>query len=150
MKTLALSFLLVLTALLFGCGYAKHIDPPVYVYADAKVAEFSAKAHAKENPAVLTVHQNVCCGSMRPTIQQGDWLVVENSKFGDHLLGKCAVYKPAWNNNQPVLHRLVSGNAQDGFIASGDNNPKSEASERVTSANYVGEVVAIYRTENIN
>ena len=75
--------------------------------------------------------------------------MVVPSSFGDHLKGKVAVYKAKWNDNKPVMHRLVSGNAKDGFIASGDNNARSEAAERVRADNFVGEVVSIYRTEVI-
>jgi hypothetical protein len=39
----------------------------------------------------------------------------------------------------------VSGNAADGFIASGDNNARSEPTERVTIVNYVSETIAIYK-----
>lgn len=127
-----------------GCGYAKRIDPPLYRFDNAKVAEQSARAHAKESPA-YQVHQNVCCGSMMPTIQAGDWIVTKATPYGDHLLGKPVVYLPKWNKGKPVLHRLVSGNAKDGFIPSGDSTPRSEAWERVRAETYVSEVIAIYR-----
>lgn len=127
-----------------GCGYARHIDPPLYRYDSALLAEMSARAHAAEIPG-RSVHQNLCCGSMRPVILEGDWIVTAPTLYGDHLLGRLAVYRPKWNQGKPVLHRLVSGNARDGFIASGDNNPRSEATERVTAANYDAEVIGIYR-----
>ncbi len=136
-------FLLCLAIGFAGCGYATHIDPPLYTYDNAKVAEQSARLHAIDVHG--TYSQNVCCGSMEPLIYAGDWVVVTPTPFSDALLGHVVVYKPAWNKGDPVLHRLVSGNAKDGFIASGDHNPTSETSERVTVADYVGELVAIYR-----
>lgn len=134
---------LVIIMLLTACGYAKHKDPPTYVYDNPKVASESARLHAKDIGGEYM--QNVCCGSMQPLIFKDDWLVTQATPYGDHLLGKVAIYKPKWRDGQPVMHRLVSGNAKDGFIASGDNTPRSEASERVTAANYVSEVVGIYR-----
>ncbi len=128
-----------------GCGDAKHIDPPLYTYADTKVAAESARLHAIDVHG--TYSQNTCCGSMQPLIYAEDWTVVSPTPFSDALLGHVVVYTPEWNHRAPVMHRLVSGNAKDGFIASGDNNPTSEAAERVTAANYVGELVGIYRTK---
>lgn len=143
MKTrfLLASFLFFLT----GCGYHKQVPIPTYRYDNAKVAELSAKAHVAENPEVFAVHQNVCCGSMRPTIQEGDWVVTAKVPFTDDLKGKAVVYRPKWRQGMPVLHRLVAGDAKDGFIASGDNTPRSEASERVRADNFDSEVVAVYR-----
>ena len=143
MKKLAL----VLVFFLSSCGYYKHVDPRLYVYDNEKVAQESARLEALDKNGWVT--KNVCCGSMRPLIQVDDLLVVVPSSFGDHLKGKVAVYKAEWNDNKPVMHRLVSGNAKDGFIASGDNNARSEAAERVRADNFVGEVVSIYRTEVI-
>ncbi len=142
-----LSLVLFLAAVAFlslgGCGYAKHVDPPLYTYTNAKVTEESARLFAAQVGG--TYSQNVCCGSMEPLVHEGDWVVVAPYPFRDELAGHVGVYKPEWNKRAPVMHRFVSGNAKDGFIASGDNNPSSEASERVTAANYVGELVAIYR-----
>jgi len=134
---------LVVVMLLTACGYAKHKDPPLYVYDNPKVAEQSARLHAKDIGGVAML--SVCCGSMEPTIYKNDWTVSKATPYGEHLLGKIVIYRPKWNQGNPVRHRLVSGNAKDGFIASGDNNPRSEASERVTAANYDAEVVGIYR-----
>ena len=145
MKRLCSSLLLFL---LTSCGYYAHKDPPTYIYESDKVAELSARAQVNEKPGRILM-RNVCCGSMRPTIQEGDWLVVEVVPFSDDLKGRIVVYRPAWNKGQPVMHRLVSGNAQDGFIASGDNNSTSEASERVRVDNFDSVLIAIYRHETI-
>lgn len=84
---------------------------------------------------------------MEPLIKTGDFVVASPVVFDDRLLGKVVAYRPKWNPGI-VSHRLVSGNSVEGFIASGDNNPRSEASERVTKQNFVGEIVSIYRVEN--
>ena len=134
---------LVVVMLLTACGYAKHKDPPTYVYDNPKVARESARLHAQDVGGEYM--QNVCCGSMEPLIFKDDYLVAKATTYGEHLLGKVVIYRPAWKQGQPVMHRLVSGNMREGFIASGDNTPRSEASERVTAANYDAEVVVIYR-----
>lgn len=136
---------LVAFLLLTGCGYHKEVPISTYRYDNAKVAELSAKAHVAENPEVFAMYQSICCGSMRPTIEIADWVVTAKVPFSDDLKGKAVVYRPKWNQGKPVCHRLVSGDAKDGYIASGDNNPRSEASERVRADNFDSEVVAIYR-----
>jgi hypothetical protein len=82
---------------------------------------------------------------MLPLIRPGDYLVIAPTAFSDALLGKVVVYAPAWNKGGLVAHRAVSGTARGGFIASGDNNARSEPREPVTAATYRGEVVGIYR-----
>lgn len=144
MKHLFSLFVRTLVFTLFlGCGYAPHKDPPTYIYDTPRLAEESARLHARDIGG--TYEQNLCCGSMEPLIYSGDWVVIQPTVYGDHLLGKVGVYTPKWNDGKPVMHRFVSGNAKDGFIASGDHNPKSESAERVTAANYKGELMGIYR-----
>lgn len=138
---------ILLCFLLLGCGYYRHVDPVLYVYDSQRTVEESARLEARDKGGWVT--KNVCCGSMRPTVVENDLLVVIPSPFGDHLKGKVVVYRPQWNKGEPVMHRLVSGSAKDGFIASGDNNPQSEAYERVRADNFVGEVISIYRLEKI-
>jgi signal peptidase I len=134
---------IIVLLFLYGCGYAKHVDPPLYTYNTPELVQESAVLHARDVNGLYS--KNVCCGSMEPLIFSGDWTVIQQTPFRQELLGRVVVYKPAWNNFQMVMHRLVSGDVSSGFIASGDNNPSSEASERVTATNYIGEVVGIYR-----
>ena len=98
---------------------------------------------------------------MVPLIQTGDWIVVAPISlypFTDDLLGRPCVYQPKWlPAGQLALHRFISGNARDGFIASGDGvkpdidangrDLHSEASYRVTAADYRGRVEGIYRVK---
>lgn len=127
-----------------ACGYAERIDPPVYTFANDKITAESARLHAKDADGWVTTI--TCCGSMKPLIQDGDRVVIVATPYGDRLKGRVAVYAPAWAKGGRVAHRLVAGSAAEGFIASGDNNARSEPQERVTAANYLGEIVAIYRT----
>jgi hypothetical protein len=139
--TLALCFLVFAVS---GCGYAKHRDPVLYFESSPAAQILAAQLRAKEVGGTFA-GPNTCCGSMSPLIVAGDYLVIKPSPFTDALLGSVVIYTPAWNHGQPVAHRLVSGNAKDGFIASGDNNSRSEPSELVTASTYRGEVIAIYR-----
>lgn len=140
---LCVAVICIWTVFVSGCGYAKHKDPELFYESSPRAAAEAARLHAREIGG--SYHQNICCGSMQPLIFKGDYIVVEPSPYNDDLLGQAVVYLPQWNAGNLVLHRLVSGNAADGFIASGDNNPHSEAFERVTAANYRARVVAIYR-----
>jgi hypothetical protein len=125
-----------------GCGYAPHNDPALFTYTDEKVLMLSAQLHARDKGGVVA--QVNCCGSMKPLIQNGDWIVIVPTPFTADLLGKVVSYHPQWAKGGNIVHRLVSGTPA-GFIASGDNNPTSEPTEPVTASIYNGEVIAIYR-----
>jgi hypothetical protein len=140
-KGAALCSLLGILLTLVGCGYAKHKDPKVYYESSAAAARMAAELHARDIGA--SVYQNQCCGSMEPLIFAGDWIVAKAETYNDELLGKAVSYRRA--NGQLILHRLVSGNAKNGFIASGDNNKRSEPDERVDRNNYLETCVAIYK-----
>ncbi len=136
---------LLLAVLLGACGYAERVDPPVRSFAVDRLTAESARLHARDaGGAVETI---TCCGSMKPLIQDGDRVVIVPTPYEDRLLGRVTVYAPAWAKGGRIAHRLVAGSAAEGFIASGDNNARSEADERVTADNYLGEIIAIYRTQ---
>lgn len=141
-KTLGFIGLVCAMALLIGCGYYRHVDPLILTYPDKLVAELSARAHAKE-PGCKLWYNYGTTHSMEPLIVKGDWVVSKVTGWGEHLKGKVVTY--AYDGKTEAMHRLVSGNSKDGFIASGDNNSSSEARNRVTADNFTGEVVAIYR-----
>ena len=136
--------LVVLACILAGCGYPERKGPPLYTYDTPALVQESARLHARDVGGYVG-GPIACCGSMKPVIQDGDFLVIAPTPFADDLLGKVAAYAPAWNKGALVAHRFVSGDATRGFIASGDNNPRSESFEPVTAATYRGEVVGIYR-----
>jgi hypothetical protein len=138
--------LVLLALLLAGCGYPERKGPPLYTYDSAALVQESARLHARDVGGYVG-GPITCCGSMLPLIQNGDYLVIAPTPFADSLLGKVGAYAPAWNKGALVAHRFVSGDAKGGFIASGDNNPRSESFEPVTPATYRGEVVGIYRVK---
>jgi hypothetical protein len=130
---------------LLGLGYAKHIDPPVVNCADWSLAYASAAEHASKLTGAI-VATTTGTPSMVPLIPAAKtFLVVAPIPFTSATLGTVVTYRsllvPA---DQTIAHRLVSGSVKDGFIPSGDNNRYSEATMRVTAANWVGEVVGIY------
>jgi hypothetical protein len=141
-RVVVVGIVVLLFALLSGCGYAKHRDPEIRTYATAAEAQEAARLHAKDIGGIYS-KPNTCCGSMKPLIVEGDILVMAKTPLAD-LLGKMVAY---WRNGVLLAHRLVAEDAA-GYIASGDANKNSEADQRVTPANYVGEVVAIYRVKS--
>jgi len=132
-----------LLLLFLGCGYAKHKDPLTYLESSAAAANEAARLHARDVRGILLQVVNPE-GSMRPLIHQWDWLVCVPTPLTDDLLGKVVTYRPEWNHGTNTTHRLVAKD-QYGYIASGDHNARSEPQWRVTPANYVGEIIAIYR-----
>lgn len=133
-------------ALVAGCGYAERKDPPLFTYETPRVMQESARLQARDVGGYATGPIG-STNSMLPLIRAGDWLVIRPAPFTDALLGKVCTYQPKWHPSGPVAHRFVSGNAQAGFIPSGDANPRSEAFEPITAATYRGEVVGIYRVQ---
>jgi hypothetical protein len=126
-----------------GCGYAPHKDPSVHSFASRSEALRAAQNHANgvHGEVLEVVNPD---GSMLPLIHAGDFLVSVDHGFTDDLLGKVNSYRPHWNHGALTTHRFVSGNARDGFIASGDHNAHSEAQERVHADVYVGDTIAVY------
>jgi signal peptidase I len=131
--------LLFIVSSLISCGYAPHKDPELKLVENPMTAAVIAAIDGEGEASLIT-----CCGSMEPLISNGDWVIVKKVEFTNDLLGKVGAYKPTWSSNV-VAHRFVSGNAKDGFIASGDNNPRSEPHEPIRADKFKGEVVTIYR-----
>lgn len=84
-------------------------------------------------------------GSMIPTLLGGDYVVLEPVPFESLKLGDIVTYKAGWNMAlDSVIHRLVAKD-KSGFIASGDNNPRSEPEWRITPDSYKAKCVAVFR-----
>lgn len=136
-----------------GCGYPDHIDPPLYER-DVSPAQLAQEAylHARDLPGGYGMHFRILpTGSMEPTIKGGDIIVVAgkgNRPYASLKAGEIIVYYASWmaRDQPPVAHRLITKDRY-GWILSGDANPTSESSWRVTEENYVGVVVARYRVK---
>lgn len=131
--------------LLSSCGAPKHIDPPTLTYPTELMARLSAEARAKDIGG--TVYRVADTHSMEPLLIGRDYIVVappSRAPYADLKVGQVITYKADWYAKHPVTHRLVQKD-KDGWILSGDNNPRSEASWRVTAGTYLGTVDGIYR-----
>lgn len=87
--------------------------------------------------------------SMEPTYYTGDLVV---SRCGPVEVGDVIVYNPPDVGGARVIHRIVDGNAEDGWVVQGDNNdfldpwnPKAEQilGSAVLHVPYVGRFAAI-------
>ena len=124
-------------------GWAVPINPPVYACADEGQAIDAAAKTAAERPG-RTLHEVAPTGSMVPLIPKARcYLVTEAIPFESIRLGMVATYSAAWHPGTPLVHRLVARDKL-GYIASGDANKHTESFDRVTPANFMGEVVGIW------
>lgn len=144
---------------LAGCGQAPHDDPQVFWDQTPAQAPIAATLHARDLPGGGgKVYHVAPTGSMRPLIDDGDYIVVDTKlEFGSLTAGRPVVYQAEWRTPtaDPVTHRLSQKDGY-GWIASGDavrpvidengRNVHSEARYRITAANYRGVVVGVYTT----
>ncbi|MGD0476628.1 MAG: signal peptidase I [Nitrososphaerales archaeon] len=73
---------------------------------------------------LLTYTRRVDGTSMHPTLEGGDLVVIQPVSLNDVHVGDIIVYSPPCSDEGfSVIHRVVGGTADDGFITQGDNNP---------------------------
>ncbi len=145
--------LLILTSFAFllltilGCGYAKHIDPPVYTYNTETLTVQSAILHAADVGGYVTLPV-ANTHSMEPVLWGGDRLVYLQTPLTEVPLGSIILYRPVWNPALLVCHRIVARDGS-GLLVEGDNVDAEHPENhwRVTQANYVGAVVSVYRVK---
>jgi signal peptidase I len=68
----------------------------------------------------------VLTGSMKPTINPGDVVITKSIKFAHPKVGDIVLYSARDLQGQAVstwAHRIIGGNAKDGFVIKGDANP---------------------------
>lgn len=139
-----------------GCSSQTRRDPPVLTAATETEAMLTAMAHAAEKPGSRW-WRTYGTSSMEPLIRGVVYLTTDAAPFGELREGEIVIYRAEWAlpSDPPVCHRLIKRDGY-GWIVSGDNvrpdidpttgrNRVSEASYRVTPANYLGRVVGIYR-----
>lgn len=125
-------------------GYSPRINPTVVACKDRQDAEIEANIYANANPPALIYPMLGDTGSMVPLIpKHGCSAVGKPIPFADVMLGTVVVYRPDWNNKNPVVHRLVAKDKL-GFLASGDSTPRTESWERVTADNFSSVIVSLY------
>lgn len=145
-----------ITSLFVSCGYPSDIDPMVYWGRASAQAMLDAGLHASDIPNGKGRYYWVQpTGSMRPLIDDYDWIVVDTGYAYSALKGGHVImYNAEWSS-APVTHRLrqmdkygwiVSGDSVRPDIAANGKSLTTEADLRVTEANYIGLVVAVYTT----
>ena len=71
----------------------------------------------------------VLSGSMLPVLKIGDVVVVESTKFREPKLNDIVLYTARALDGTPVTtyaHRIIDGNATDGWTIKGDNNDQPD------------------------
>ncbi len=146
--------------LISGCGYPKHIDPPVLTYPTSNMAWLSALARAKDIGG--TVYNVADTHSMEPYLQGGDYVVIDpRVAFADVPVGIPIGYKAEWQpaGGSPVLHRVIGRDASlgGGLLVEGDNvkplidsngqDLHRESSFRVKASQYLGVLDGVYRVK---
>ena len=98
------------------------------VYTGVAILIYAALASAfTGRPMLLTV---VSSNSMYPTIEKGDVVVIGASGEDDSIeVGDIVVFRPESGRLASrgwIIHRVVGGTAEDGFITRGDGNALSD------------------------
>ena len=91
-------------------------------------------------------------GSMRPTVQDYDYVIIippSEQPYDSIKEGDVIMYQADWTTDStPVLHRAVTKDKW-GWIMKGDNpNNSYENKSRVTAENYLGKLHSIYRLKS--
>lgn len=123
--------------LLFNPFTPPKIDPSTYLVHNPKEqAELTA---AKLKGRAWNVSYT---GSMKPLLKGGEY-VVTVGEYEKVKEGMVLVYSATYHD-KPIIHRAVQKDKY-GFIMAGDSSPISESWSRVTSLNYLGTAIAIYK-----
>jgi signal peptidase I len=91
-------------------------------------------------------------GSMRPTVQDYDYVIIippSEQPYDSIKEGEVIMYQADWTTDStPVLHRAITKDKW-GWIMKGDNpNNSYENKSRVTAENYLGKLHSIYRLKS--
>jgi signal peptidase I len=113
-------------------------EVPLYV-----VAKPSNDAHSAASKIGGTVSLVSGTGSMRPMLQEGDFVVLLMKPIKSVKAGQVVSYVAPYNKN-PIIHRVALVDS-GGLLMSGDSAPNSESWFRVTESTYRGTLVGIYR-----
>ena len=125
--------------LAFGWKPVK-MDPPVHSVSNSQ--EAAIQEAARIDGKVWAVSHT---GSMKPLLQGGEHAVTV-AKFDTVKKGQVLVYHAPYNKD-PIIHRAVEQDKY-GWLMAGDTAGRSESWARVTSENYLGTVVAVYKADN--
>jgi signal peptidase len=76
--------------------------------------------------------------SMEPTMRTGDLVVVV--PVDTYVVGDVIAFKPVVTLPGIIVHRIMSGDGQTGFVVQGDNNPRHDFN-RPKASDMIGKVV---------
>ena len=63
--------------------------------------------------------------SMTPTMNHGDLVLVRHAS--DYKVGDVILFDvPRLDGSMAVVHRIIGGNAEDGYVTKGDHNPEPD------------------------
>ena len=85
----------------------------------------------------------VLTNSMEPTINPGDIVITANSERVVPQVGSISAYQARQFSGAPVgvfTHRIIGGNALDGWLMKGDNNPSPDL-QKPKGADVLGTVI---------
>lgn len=119
----------------------KDRNPAVVMHDSEAAARKAAIAESSERSGKW--YRTTGTGSMEPLVAGRVFMAAVPKPYEELKVGEIVNYKPKWANGDTVVHRLVQKD-RGGFIASGDNNPRSESEERVKPDNYLNTVVTIH------
>ena len=133
---------------LFTPPWEKYHNPALTEYDDPIALVAAASADAAKQKGGMTYIGGIT-HSMHPTMEIGDCVIYVQKKDsewkeGDIVMYKAPSYVKTTRPDAPVAHRLVMKD-KAGWIASGDNTPRSESQGRITKDNYLGTIVSIHR-----
>ncbi|MBI3840576.1 MAG: signal peptidase I [Thaumarchaeota archaeon] len=90
---------------------------------------------------LLTYTRRVDGVSMRPTLEEGDLVVISGADPGNVVVGDIIVYDPPCSSTGfSVIHRVV-GVQGTGFITRGDNNPSTDQAAGIADGPITGDCI---------
>lgn len=118
----------------------KDRNPAIVVHETEKDAAMAAYEEAKKLNG--RYYKTSGTPSMEPLVMGRVYAVGVPKKYEEIQAGDICNYKAKWANGI-VFHRMVQKD-KEGWIASGDNNSRSESYEKVKPDNYMDCVVKIH------
>lgn len=99
--------------------------------------------------ADVEVYAPMATGSMRPTFDEKDMLLVKSLPFKDLRVGDIIIYHPTTKRpgleGVPVVHRVVRKSSGGSVVICRGDSLADEDPDFIVESMYVGTVVAIWR-----
>jgi signal peptidase I len=98
---------------------------------------------------------NVPTESMEPTIEKGSTIIFEQkTSYSDLKADDIVVYHSS-EKDMYIIHRIISGDTESGFVVQGDNNPTYDTNSDgstyyLTQSDYIGKYIKTVTVFSIN